>query len=383
MTASKTSSSDLTSKSSGKEGVDYETIFIRKSRGTLLSLVLLLMVLMASLFFLNRTINWAKELIDPPGDRGAAINLTLPPGATTSGISETLADLEIIPSASAYEWYIRLKGGPEFQAGSYTFHSNSSISQALEVLSAGPNTPEQAEQLRLTIPEGFTVSRIIDLINNTPGLAFSGFDFENELRVGYNSSGVLSDQAMVAEGVIEPYEGLLFPDTYFLTEESSAEDLVVQMISRFDQVLLELGYSEATESVGLSAYEVLTIASLIEREARIPEERGKVSRVIHNRVASNWFLGIDATIVYVTGNNNLSAADLRVDSPYNSRLVRGLPPGPISSPGRAALEAAIEPAPGPWLYYVLVSEDGRHSFSTNNQDFQRDKAKCVERNLCG
>jgi|TARA_B110000263_G_scaffold4328_2_gene3665 UPF0755 protein len=341
------------------------------------------MVLMASFFFLNKTINWAKELLDPPGERGAAVSLTLPPGATTSGISGTLADLDIIPNASAYEWYIRLKGGPEFQAGSYTFHTNSSISQALEVLSSGPNTPEQAVQLRLTIPEGFTVSRMIDLINNTPGLAFSGFDFENELRVGYNSSGVLSNQAMVATGVIEPYEGLLFPDTYFLTEESSAEDLVVQMISRFDQVLLELGYSEAIERVGLSAYEVLTIASLIEREARIPEERGKVSRVIHNRVASNWFLGIDATIVYATGNNNLSAADLRVDSPYNSRLVRGLPPGPISSPGRAALEAAIEPASGLWLYYVLVSEDGRHSFSTNNQDFQRDKAKCVERNLCG
>mgnify|MGYP006167221463 FL=1 len=380
---SKPSSRDLSSTPSSVQGVDYETIFIRKNRGTLLSLVLLLLLLLASFFFLNKTINWAKELLDPPGDRGAAVSLTLPPGATTSGISETLADLEIIPNASAYEWYIRLKGGPEFQAGSYTFHTNSSISQALEVLSAGPNTPEQAVQLRLTIPEGFTVSRIIDLINNTPGLAFSGFDFENELRVGYNRSGVLSNQAMVASGVIEPYEGLLFPDTYFLTEESSAEDLVVQMISRFDQVLLELGYSKAIESVGLSAYEVLIIASLIEREARIPEERGKVSRVIHNRVASNWFLGIDATIVYVTGNNVLSAVDLRVDSPYNSRLVRGLPPGPISSPGRAALEAAIEPASGLWLYYVLVSEDGRHSFSTNNQDFQRDKAKCVERNLCG
>ncbi len=378
---SKPSSRDLTSKPSGKEGVDYETIFVRKNRGTLLSLVVLLMVLMASFFFLNKTINWAKELLDPPGERGAAVSLTLPPGATTSGISGTLADLDIIPNASAYEWYIRLKGGPEFQAGSYTFHTNSSISQALEVLSSGPNTPEQAVQLRLTIPEGFTVSRMIDLINNTPGLAFSGFDFENELRVGYNSSGVLSNQAMVATGVIEPYEGLLFPDTYFLTEESSAEDLVVQMMDlQFGILKVQ---NQDIERVGLSAYEVLTIASLIEREARIPEERGKVSRVIHNRVASNWFLGIDATIVYATGNNNLSAADLRVDSPYNSRLVRGLPPGPISSPGRAALEAAIEPASGLWLYYVLVSEDGRHSFSTNNQDFQRDKAKCVERNLCG
>ena len=128
---SKPSSRDLKSKPSGKEGVDYETIFIRKNRGTLLSLVLLLMVVLAIFFFLNKSLNWAKELLDPPGERGAAISLTLPPGATTSGISGTLADLDIIPSASAYEWYIRLKGGPEFQAGSYTFHTNSSISQAL------------------------------------------------------------------------------------------------------------------------------------------------------------------------------------------------------------------------------------------------------------
>jgi UPF0755 protein len=149
-------------------------------------------------------------------------------------------------------------------------------------------------------------------------------------------------------------------------------------------VLRELGYGDAIETVGLTPYETLVLASLIEREARVPGDRAKISRVIHNRLLAGWPLGIDATIVYFTGRTVLRVSDLQSESPYNSRLNVGLPPTPIAVPGRASLEAAIDPVAGQWMFYVLASEDGRHAFSVSAEEFERDKARCADLGLgCG
>ena len=121
---------------------------------------------------------------------------------------------------------------------------------------------------------------------------------------------------------------------------------------------------------------------MIEREARLESERAKISRVIHNRLAADWYLGIDATTIYLTGDSNITVADLQIDSPYNTRLSKGLPPTPIGSPGMASLEAAMAPISGQWMYYVLADSEGRHNFSVSDEEFQRDKAKCQERGLC-
>ena len=185
------------------------------------------------------------------------------------------------------------------------------------------------------------------------------------------------------EGTIEPYEGLLFPDTYFLATDATAAELLDQMIGRMDQVMTELGYGRATELVGISAYDTLIVASLIEREARVPGDRPKISRVIHNRLVAGWLLGIDATVVYATGDNVLTVSDLATESPYNTRVSPGLPPTPIASPGRAALEAAITPVVGQWIYYVLADESGRHAFSVSAEEFERDKQRCQDLGLCG
>tara|TARA_B100000482_G_C12438445_1_gene231994 strand:+ start:40 stop:600 length:561 start_codon:yes stop_codon:yes gene_type:complete len=183
-------------------------------------------------------------------------------------------------------------------------------------------------------------------------------------------------------GALEPYEGLLFPDTYFLGPDSTPEDLLAQMINRFDQILTTLGYAASPQTVGLTPYETVVLASLIEREARLESERAKISRVIHNRLAADWYLGIDATTIYLTGDSNITFADLQIDSPYNTRLSKGLPPTPIGSPGMASLEAAMAPISGQWMYYVLADSEGRHNFSVSDEEFQRDKAKCQERGLC-
>ena len=229
---------------------------------------------------------------------------------STSGISKILEQYGVIPDARAYEWYVRLKGAPLFQAGDYTFHTNSAVWNALEVLKAGPRYVEQNVRIRLTIPEGLTVRQIISAIDQVEDAPFSGAEFEDEMRMQHVVSNYAPSPSAMPVGAIEPYEGLLFPDTYYLGPDSTPEELLTQMLTRFDQVLTRLGYAAAPQTVGLTPYEAVVLASLIEREARVGNERAKISRVIHNRLAADWYLGIDASIIYVTGDNQLPASDL-------------------------------------------------------------------------
>ncbi|MDP7066524.1 MAG: endolytic transglycosylase MltG [Acidimicrobiales bacterium] len=365
-----------------REGVEYETVFVRKGRGTSLSILFLLLLVLVGAWVTMRAVQWGREQLDPPGDQGAAINLTLPPGVSTSGISEILEQYGVIPDARAYEWYVRLKGAPLFQAGDYTFHTNSAVWEALEVLKDGPRYVEQAVRIRVTIPEGLTVRQIINEIDEIEDMPFTGADFEDEMRVQHVVSNYAPSPTAMPSGAIEPYEGLLFPDTYYLGPDSTPEDLLTQMVTRFDQILTKLGYAAAPQTVGLTPYETVVLASLIEREARIGSERAKISRVIHNRLAADWYLGIDASIIYVTGDNQLTSTDLKTESPFNTRLSKGLPPTPIAAPGEASLEAAMAPVSGQWMYYVLADSEGRHNFSVTTEEFERDKAKCQERGLC-
>ena len=365
-----------------REGVDYETVFVRKGRGTTLSVLFLLLLLLVAIWATMQAVQWGREQLDPPGEQGAAINLTLPPGITTKGISDLLEDYEVVPDARAYEWYVRLKGAPLFQAGDYTFHTNSAVWEVLEVLKDGPRYVEQTLRIRVTIPEGLTVRQIINEIDTIEDMPFSGAEFEAEMRMQHVVSNYAPSPSAMPSGAIEPYEGLLFPDTYYLGPDSTPEELLTQMVTRFDQILTKLGYAASPQTVGLTPYETVVLASLIEREARIGSERAKISRVIHNRLAADWYLGIDASIVYITGDNELTLSDLQMESPFNSRLSKGLPPTPIAAPGEASLEAAMGPVPGQWMYYVLADAEGRHNFSVSSEEFERDKAKCQERGLC-
>ena len=365
-----------------REGVDYETVFVRKGRGTTLSVLFLLLLLLVAIWATMQAIQWGREQLDPPGEQGAAINLTLPPGITTKGISDLLEDYAVVPDARAYEWYVRLKGAPLFQAGDYTFHTNSAVWEVLEVLKDGPRYVEQTLRIRVTIPEGLTVRQIINEIDTIEDMPFSGAEFEAEMRMQHVVSNYAPSPSAMPSGAIEPYEGLLFPDTYYLGPDSTPEELLTQMVTRFDQILTKLGYAASPQTVGLTPYETVVLASLIEREARIGSERAKISRVIHNRLAADWYLGIDASIVYITGDNELTLSDLQMESPFNSRLSKGLPPTPIAAPGEASLEAAMGPVPGQWMYYVLADAEGRHNFSVSSEEFERDKAKCQERGLC-
>jgi UPF0755 protein len=162
------------------------------------------------------------------------------------------------------------------------------------------------------------------------------------------------------------------------------------MVEAFDQVGTEVGLPDASNKLAgvagnrvLTPYEVVVVASMIEAEAKVPEEKPMMARVIYNRLGLGMSLGIDATVIYALGErtDQLTRSDLEVESPFNTRRYPGLPPTPIGSPGRASLEAALNPAEGEWLYYVLTDEDGRHYFTEDYDDFLRAQEESRDKGL--
>jgi UPF0755 protein len=331
--------------------------FIRRS--LLIFLVVAGLIIVAALLVNN----WLQNQLDPPGPAGEEVTVEIPTGASTNDIARILAEEGIVANSTVTRFYFRFRSDEEFQAGEYTFNTNSEVWSVREVLEGGP-LPAVFESV--TIPEGLWLtdisSRLLD--------SLSAFD-PTELELAVVGGGIRSK--FQPEGNIS-LEGLMFPDTYQVDEDLQADEaaMVARMVAHFDEVATEVGYSQAQALTGLTPYEVIIIASLIEEEAKVPEDRAKISRVIYNRIAQGMKMEIDATVIYALGEHTteLTFADLNFDSPYNTRLNPGLPPTPIAAPGRAALEAALNPADGPWLFYVLADEDGSHFFTDDFDEFQ-------------
>jgi UPF0755 protein len=168
-------------------------------------------------------------------------------------------------------------------------------------------------------------------------------------------------------------EGLLFPDTYFVNPGDDEAKLLARMVDAFDRMASAAGAQDAQVKAGVTPYQAIVVASLVEEEAKVDEDRGMIARTIYNRLGRNMKLGIDATVEYAIGAHKprLTNADLDIDSPYNTRKFAGLPPTPIAAAGQKSLEAALNPTPGPWLYYVLADANGRHAFATTDAEFEQ------------
>jgi UPF0755 protein len=171
-------------------------------------------------------------------------------------------------------------------------------------------------------------------------------------------------------------EGYLFPDTYHIGSRTTEEEIIKMMLKRFNDELVKLDYVEKITLPGLSLHNAVTLASLVEREAREDSERPVIAGVIMNRLNRGMKLQIDATVLYALGGHKEKVyyKDLEVDSPYNTYLYYGLPPGPIAFPGEASLKAAIEPAITDYLYYV-AKPDGSHAFARTLAEHNNNKAK--------
>lgn len=320
---------------------------------------------------------WVSRQVDPPGAAGEVREIEIPEGSTSDDIGALLAGEGIIANDLVWGWYLRIKGGGPFQAGVYELAGNSAIGDVIDVLDAGPRPIEERS---FTMPEGLTLTEVIArLADPDKGLGFDAATLQQLLDSGQVRSSVQpADQPS--------NEGILFPETYRVAADADELAVLKLMVAQLDATMAELDVASAQERFNLTPYDVLIVASLIEEETKVDEERPKVAQVIYNRLRQGIALGIDATSRYEAELEGRDRGDIDFtsDSPYNTRRQVGLPPTPIANPGRASIDAALNPADGPWIYYVLEDADGHHFFTDSNREFLAAKARCRDNGLgCG
>ncbi|WP_456555220.1 endolytic transglycosylase MltG [Blastococcus sp. SYSU D01042] len=310
---------------------------------------------------------------DYTGEGTGTVEIRVAQGDTLSDIARTLADADVIastrPFVDAAEGNAAATG---IQPGVYGLRSQMSGQAALDLLLS-----EESRLLtRVTIPEGLTVTRTLERIASETGRPIE------ELQAAAADPVALGLPAS-ANG--QP-EGYLFPATYDVEPDDTAADILRAMVQQYAAVAGDLQLEARAAAVGRTPAEIVTIASMIQSETRLDEERPDVAQVVYNRLDQGIPLGIDATLAFGLGKsgNDLTVSDLRTDSPYNTRTRGGLPPTPISSPGEASLEAALAPSTGDLLYYVLESSDGNHFFTSDYAEFQAARQRCADAGLgCG
>jgi UPF0755 protein len=287
-------------------------------------------------------------------------------GDTLSSVAEKLERAGVIESAFMFKVEARMEGyGTEIKTGEYTFARGEDASKILEKLTAGEAVPT----LAITVPEGLSLKETSQEVARQSGIPVAKFE-EAARRTDYGY-GFLEDPA------IKTTEGFLFPKQYEFEEGTTASQMVTRMLEQYLLETQTMDISSAKERLNLSEYELVTVASLIEKEAASDKERPLVASVIYNRLHREMPLQIDATIHYALGHpkDELSLADLKIDSPYNTYENTGLPPGPICSPSRQSLEAAMNPAETDYLYYVLKANGEEHFFTSNYNEFLKWKQK--------
>jgi UPF0755 protein len=334
----------------------------RKRRAFPLAVTLVLTALVAGAAGLWFFAEMGMRPVDAADAQG--VSVTIPQGANTRAIADALKEAGLIRSETLFLVKSKLDGLEEsYKAGAYTFTRDMGMRRIMEDLTEGV----KAETKRFTIPEGLTVEQTAETLAEA-GLV-DATDFLREAATG-DFSGY-----RFLEGAAGGLEGYLYPETYDVYADATPRDFIERMLAHFDKLFTEECYSQA-EARGLSVNEVVTIASLIERETRVPEERALVASVIRNRLEKGMPLQIDATVQYALGEQKerLTYADLEIDSPYNTYKIPGLPPGPICSPRIECIEAALNPADTDYLYYVLRPElDGRHNFTKSYDEFLKFK----------
>jgi len=303
---------------------------------------------------------------------GRPVQLEIAEGASTRAIAAKLADAGVVTNANMFRLKSRLaKADGSLKPGVYDLRTGMSYDDVIDQLRAGP----PIEYVTVTIPEGFTAEQIAERFEKQAGVPAADF-----LALANGGASEFAEAHPAVAGTYkDSLEGYLFPKTYRVRQGAGARDVIEMMLDQFDTEFAQVDVAAAQQR-GLSTAELVTLASMVEREAQLEKERPLVASVIYNRLAANMLLEIDATIEYVLPGNRfrLRNRHLRIDSPYNTYRFKGLPPGPISNPGLPSLKAAASPADTDYIYYVLTGKDGTHTFATNVTDFQKAKAKSKE-----
>ena len=322
----------------------------------------LIFAVIASLFFL-----WFLGSLFQPfhGDGSGQVQVTVPKGSSVSEVGDLLAEKDVIANSTLFQVRVTLAGKrSEIYSGRFTLARDMSYGAAIDALSQAP----VKRTLSVTIPEGYTRSQAAQLVEEigVPG--------------DYTKATVKSpylDPAEYGGKNAKDLEGFLFPDTFEMRPNAPVENLVELQLKDFRQRIKGVNMKYA-KSKNLTVFDVVTIASMVEDEAGVDNQRGLVASVIYNRLHEGMPLGIDATIRFATGNYTkpLTESELAIDSPYNSRTNVGLPPGPISNPGLASIEAAAHPPQTDYLFYVTTpGACGKLTFTETEAEFEAAVAK--------
>jgi len=333
----------------------------RRRKKSKSGLYLLVLVLAAMAFFYFKSLTAPVVL-------SKNISLIVPAKATTSTISELLLEKGLIRSDLVFKIYAKIQGfDGKLRAGEYHFSGQVAIKDIEEKMSRGGEINTE----NFTIPEGYNIEQMAELLAEK-GIA----NREKFLDVALN--GDFSYDYLPPAGTDARLEGFLFPDTYQVIKDWSEEKIIKMMLKRFDDIFIPEWRDRAKE-IDITMKEVVTLASIIEREARVADDRPIISSVFHNRMEKGMQLESCATVQYALGEVKevLLYEDLKIDSPYNTYLNDGLPPGPIASPGKDSLKAALYPADSNYLYFV-AKPDGSHYFSRTLAEHNQAKRKYLK-----
>lgn len=301
---------------------------------------------------------------------GQEVQLNIPEGSSGDDIAQILAQNHIIDNPKAYYAAVEAADAAmSIKPGDYILTTGQDPASVVTQLVEGPNV----EGITLTIQEGLTVAQTAARVEETLGIPADKFIAQAK------ASNYVADYPFLEGAYDDSLEGYLYPKTYSFSEQPTADQVIRTLLDQFQTETTSLGLDNAP--TGLSAHDIVTMASLIERETAVADERPLVASVMYNRLAIDMPLQIDAAIVYARGGGSdpVTYDDLEIDSPYNIYQNLGLTPGPICSPSVSSIEAALNPSDTDYLYYVASPDgDGTHRFSSDYEQFERDSQEYSE-----
>jgi UPF0755 protein len=339
-------------------------------------LAVILLVIAILGFGTSRGLDWWSLNVNTPiASTSHTIVFHIDPGETPTQIGQDLFNLGLIRNTIAFDLYTRVtNAGPKLEAGVFVLNKNMSLAQIVSALQHGT-----ADQKAVTFPEGFPIREQAKVVESKGVGTAAGYVAAAKDPTWRTTYTFLPSNPGNPDA---PFEGYLFPDTYLIDPAAGVRGLIKEQLDQFGVVFtadLRAQIAQATAArPAESIQSIVTLASMVDREANATtaSDRGNVCSVYYNRLKLNMAMGVDATLLYALGRltPEPTAAELQLNSPYNTRTHVGLPPGPISNPGKAALLACINPPQTQYLFYFTDRQLVTH-FETNQQDFERDMQK--------
>jgi UPF0755 protein len=322
----------------------------------------------------SRTYDWWNYNLNTPlSSTRQAVVIHVQPGELPAQVAEDLQSKNLIRDKNVFEWYVRLTGiGSRIQAGAFVLSPTMSLVQIATALENG-----KTDQIAILIPEGFPLkfqAGYVDKAWPGMGVPYLAAATDPAWSAKYDFLGTRPANAN------PPLEGYLFPDTYLVDPNAGVNGLIAQQLDQFGRVMTpdiraQIGAASATRPA-VTVESLVILASMVEREANRDPDRGNVCSVYYNRLARGIPLGVDATLLYGLGRLTPEPTypELQMNTPWNTRKHAGLPPGPISNPGKAALLACVNPPKTAYIFY-FTDRNGTTHFETNQQDFDKDIQK--------